>query len=185
MNRCADGKFRGGCPTCDEPDGGSWSYREYDTTWGTPAYHAWEAWMRHHNIPVFQVPYKGWAARDAVRKTVSVLLLDWDPADETHSEFGSGKSFIHHDLTDEGHLNSSKDVRRRVFTVELDFVPLPFPEVNSPAPTDAEKEILVKLDRVLELLSDPLDFIRGALDRAVEQPADVAVSVQPAVEFDG
>jgi hypothetical protein len=179
ISPCEDGRFSGGCDSCDACSG-SQSYRELECVHtDDPGTRAWMDWFEAHGIPSTQVPWKGWVARDAERCTVSVKVHAWSPEDEAKPEFGV-EGIFYPDRDDNGHYASTA-ARYGVYTVQLETAPLPFPQVCVPAPTDAEKEISAKLDRVIELLSDPLDFIRDALATA-ERPADVAVAVQPAVE---
>ncbi|MCW2901555.1 MAG: hypothetical protein JWO67_3820 [Streptosporangiaceae bacterium] len=108
------------------------SYREFDVKRGTPEYLAWEDWFKIHNFPVCQVPYKGWAARDAVRCTVSALVFYWKPSDAPKLAFGStaATTIAYPDKTDDGQYSGSKDARFAVYTVQLEAAPLPFPEVE-------------------------------------------------------
>lgn len=131
MSTCKEGRFRGGCPTCDACSG-SQSYREFDYT-PDPVVNAetqaWMDWFRAHNIPAAQVPWKGWVARDVERRQVSVKVFAWLPEDETKDDFGT-ISVVRLDRDEDGHL-VSKDVQYAVHTVQLEFVPLPFPVVVS------------------------------------------------------
>jgi hypothetical protein len=105
----------------------SCSYREYEVKCGTEEYKAWEEWMKIHGVPLYQVPFKGWAARDVRRNTVSVLLFDWEGDDLDNEE---SRSFVYVDKDDEGNPSGSKDARYRVYTVQLEGKPgkpLPFP----------------------------------------------------------
>jgi hypothetical protein len=192
---CEDGRWKGGCETCDAA-AGSQTYRELECGHvNDPGTEAWMDWFKAHHIPASQVPWKCWVARDVERRTVSVKVHAWSPEDEARPEFGV-TGIVSTDRDDAGHW-ASKDARYGVHTVQLDFAPLPFPPAGTaPAPTDAEKEILVKLDQVIELLADPLDFIRDALEKAAKEasaqavwvtappPVDAVVEVQPALELD-
>lgn len=111
------------------PDGRkSHSYRTYDVKYRTAGYQAWEDWMTAHSIPLKQVPFSGWAARDIRRNTVSVLLFDWNPDVDLDKD---DRSVVYPDKTDDGGYSASRDARFRVYTVHLDFKPLPFPEVTA------------------------------------------------------
>lgn len=101
----------------------SQSYREFDVERKTEAEQLWMAWFKAHNIPFAQVPFKGWAARDVRRNTVSVLVFDWDPGDELDGE----KSVVYVDKDDEG--NRGHNARFAVLTIQLESKPLPFPDV--------------------------------------------------------
>jgi hypothetical protein len=107
----------------------SWSYREYDVQPETPEAAAWEKWFTAHHIPLAQIPYQGWAARDVVRRTVSVKVMAWNPGDESKELFGQ-RTFTYVDKNDDGDDYGAKDVRYGVYTVQLDSMPLPFPEVD-------------------------------------------------------
>src|SRR5882757_5088512 len=127
MSACTEGRFKGNCPSCDGPTD-SQSYREFDVQWGTDEYRAWETWFNTHNIPLAQVPYQGWVARDVERRQVSVKVFFWYPDDENNPDFGQTTvSYV--DRDDAGHL--SKDSRWAVHTVQLESVPLPFPVLTS------------------------------------------------------
>ena len=124
----------------------SWSYREYDIKYGTAEYKAWEKWMKAHGVPLAQVPFRGWAARDVRRDTVSVLLFDWDPDVELSTE-DHARTWAYIDKDDDGNRSASKDARFRVYTVQLDSKPLPFPEEGSGGSdhvAEAAKALLVK-----------------------------------------
>jgi hypothetical protein len=98
----------------------SHSYREFDVKPGSDDEKPWIAWFQAHNIPFGRVPYKGWAARDVRRNTVSVLVFDWDPDDQLI------EARVYVDRDDDGNLGN--DVRLAVLTVQLESKPLPFPE---------------------------------------------------------
>lgn len=75
----------------------------------------WIEWFKAHGFARYsQIPTIGWAARDVKRKTVSVLAFDFDE-DSVESQF-------HTDRHDNG-----VDPRYRVWTIQLDHEPLPFP----------------------------------------------------------
>lgn len=104
----------------------SQSYREFDVHHGQPGYKAWETWLKAHNIPHMQVPLKGWAVRDTVRNTVSVLAFWFDPADDL---IAAKSMILYTDKTDDGTPSGSKDVRYAVLTIQMESTPLPFPDV--------------------------------------------------------
>jgi hypothetical protein len=126
MSICEAGRFKGGCPTCDDPDG-SQSYREYDTTYGTDEYRAWEAWFKAHNVPLAQVPFKGWVARDVERRRISMKVFFWYPGDEDNPDFGS--TTVSYSDRHDGH--GGRDSRWAVHTVQLESAPMPFPVMAS------------------------------------------------------
>lgn len=101
----------------------SHSYREFDVKPGSDDEKPWIAWFQAHNIPFGQVPYKGWAARDVRRNTVSVLIFDWNPDDELKED---NRSTVYVDRDDDG--NRTQNARLGVLTVQLESKPLPFPE---------------------------------------------------------
>jgi hypothetical protein len=98
------------------------SYREFDVKHGTEEEQRWITWFKAHNIPFAQVPFKGWAARDVGRRTVSVLVYGWNVGDE----LVEGKSTVYIDTDDDG--NRGFDSRHAVLTIQLESKPLPFPE---------------------------------------------------------
>lgn len=132
MSTCKAGRFKGNCEICDDPKSGSSSYREYDVERDSPAFHAWNQWFKNElriTLPLPQIPLRGWVARDVQRKTVTFKVMDWNPGDESGDKFGE-HLVCYADRTDDGHLNASKDVRYAAYTVQLSFVPPPFPEVK-------------------------------------------------------
>lgn len=100
----------------------SYSYREFHVTEGSAAEKQWLDWFIAHNIPYAQVPYRGWAARDLKRRTVSVLVFDWNPDDTLDPE----KSTVYVDRDGAG--NRLPCERKAVLTLQLESEPLPFPE---------------------------------------------------------
>jgi hypothetical protein len=99
----------------------SQSYREFDVKHGTELEQQWTAWFEAHNIPPAQVPFKGWVARDVARRTVSVLVYDWNVDDAPDGDC----SIVYVDKDDDG--NRLKEARRGVLTIQLESKPLPFP----------------------------------------------------------
>jgi hypothetical protein len=121
------------CTTCAAV-AGSQSYREFDCTQTpdsvgmSPEARGWFDWFKAHNIPAAQVPWKGWAARDVERRTVSVKVLNWHPGDEDSKDMFGIDSVVYTDRDDDGHW-ASRDGWYGVHTVQLDSIPLPFPEL--------------------------------------------------------
>ena len=99
----------------------SQSYRELDVKFGTELEQQWMAWFEAHNIPAAQVPYTGWVVRDVARRTVSVLVYDWNADDKPDGK----NSIVCVDTDDDG--NRLTEARRAVYTIQLESKPLPFP----------------------------------------------------------
>jgi hypothetical protein len=110
----------------ETPAAASWSYREYNVEHGSPECKAWETWFRAHDLPLAQIPFQGWAARDVHRNTVSVKVFSWAPGDEDKPKFGEA-TVVYLDKDDDGVDSGAKDARYGVFTQHLNVAPLPFP----------------------------------------------------------
>lgn len=104
----------------------SCSLRSFDVKIGTTEDVAWQEWFEAHGIPAAQVPMKGWAARDPVRNTVSVLTFWTKPDDVLEANLTS----FYVDVDDDGNFSGSKSPRYAVLTVQLEGKPLPFPEAG-------------------------------------------------------
>jgi hypothetical protein len=107
----------------------SWSYREYDVKHDSPEYKVWEDWFVAHGLPLAQIPFRGWVARDVARCTISVKVFAWKPGDEDKPEFGD-RTVCYPDKDDDGQYSGHKDASYGVYTHQLNAAPLPFPEVG-------------------------------------------------------